>query len=286
MTEPTLQTEEHVLDTPNPTAFELKFDAPSIEVDADASTDPLRQRIVTAKMRRPTLEELKVREAKSRMEIVEANATEDSIVSEDERGNAWLFEKIGTEVKGYRISKSEPASKAEEWREATPDLLALLPSSHKAAFVRGMYKNVTAVLVEDEEEGVLLGGGETLPVDLKFGDPDSPFAVVRFEVPAPSETERTDYNQQAIDIRQPKGSRKSRNRIVSNLDVAVKFFDTLMTRPGASIEGDGCRATVQGKTLSETDGMGRLIFLSQIDPMYKRAVVGAALTRYSVKVQD
>jgi hypothetical protein len=274
-------------DTAAPETPEFKFDVANIEVDADASTDPTRQRIISARMRKPTLEELRVREEMTTTEIVEASATEDSIVANDERGNAKLFDKIASHVKGFRLP-GEPSSVTDEWRGA-PELLDKIPSSYKAAFVRGLYSKVTAKLIEDEDDGVLLGGDSVIPVELVFGDPDSPMFSVEFSVPEPTETERRDYAEKSVDIRQPKGGRKSRSRIVSNLTASIKFFDTLMQRPGADIIGklpDGVRATVQGKTFSEMTGLSRVVFLNQIDPMYKRAVVNAAISRFSAKVSD
>jgi hypothetical protein len=147
-----------------------------------------------------------------------------------------------------------------------------------------MYK-FTAKFVEDEDEGVTLGGSNTLPVDLIIGDEDEPAATIRFELPEPDETERVKFTSESTQLRQPKGGKKNRTRIVTDLKASVKFFDELMSRAGADIQG----ATVQGKSFAElasSNPMGREIFLKSIDPMYKRIVISAALSRYNAKVSD
>lgn len=268
---------------------EFKFDVKAVEVEADASSDPTVIRIISAKLRKPTKDELIKREAMSRTEIVEASATEDELEYEDSRANSYLFDKLVTEVKGFRL-KGEAPSASGEWRTADEKLLAVMPESYKAAFVKKMYSDVTAKLYDDGEEGVVLGGGEILPVDLIFGDEDNPAAVIRFDVPEPTESERRKYSNDAVKLRQPRGGRKSRNRIVSNLDASVRFFDELMRRPEADITSGSpdFKVTVVGRTFAESKSnpiaLGQ--FLDNIDPIYKRSVVTAAMAKYNVKVSD
>jgi hypothetical protein len=271
-----------------PVTPEFKFDVSNIEVDIDVSSTPGVVRIASARMRKPEKPILIRREEMTLTEIVEASATEEDIVVEDERGNAHLFDAIATHVKGFR-TPDEPKTAASEWREVTIELLEQIPSSFKAAFVRSMYR-VSAKIVESaEDEGFVLGGSDVLLVDFFVGDEEDPIAVVRFEVPEPTETERRGYAKDAVKLRQPKGSRKTRNRIISNLGVAVKFFDSLMTRSGADISfGEFGRATVQSKTFSEMSGspVSKAIYLESIDAIYKRLIVNAVMSRYNARVQD
>lgn len=271
---------------PTPTS-QFKLDVPTIEVDIDVSSDPHKLKVVSARMRRATKDELVKREAMSLTEFVEASATEDDIVVEEERGNSWLFDEVVTEVKGFRLPGESPEV-VKEFRPATSDLLNAIYPSYKAAFVKGAY-NVTAKFFEDDFEGVTLGGTETLPVDLIFGDEENALATIRFELPEPTDSERRTYGNEAVKLRQPKGSRKSRNRIISNLSASVRLFDVLMIREGASISmlDSATRVTVQGRTFAEsTTPMAKQVFIDAIDPLYKKAVLTAAMSKYNAKVQD
>jgi hypothetical protein len=273
---------------PTPTTPEFKLDASAIEVDIDVSSDPRKLRVVSARLRRATKEQLARREAMSLTEIVEANATEDDVVVESERGNAWLFDETVTAVKGFRLA-SESKELVKEFRPVTTELLDAIYPSYKSAFINGSY-NVAAKFFEDEDEGVALGGTETLPVNLVFGDEESPIITLRFELPEPTDTERRNYSNEAVKLRQPKGSRKSRNRIITNINAAVKLFDALMSREGADIyalDSSGHRVTVGGRTLEETKNpLARQMFLDGVDPIYKQKVVSAAMSKYNAKVQD
>jgi hypothetical protein len=264
--------------TPN-----FPLDTTKTEVDIDVSTTPGVLKIASARMNRANLTQLLKREEMSVTEIVEVNATEDEIVSDDERSNALLFDETVESVKGFRL-KGEPKEIVKEFRDATPELIAAIPSSYKNAFVKGAYK-ITAKFVDDIDEGVTLGA-ETLPVDLYVGDEENPICVIRFEVPSPKETERVAYQQDAVQLRQPKGSKRSRNRIVTNLKASVKFFDKLMERSDAEITSETHRVTVQKKTFAEATDLSKKLFIEAIDPIWKRAVVGAAMSKFSAKVQD
>lgn len=272
-------------DDPTP-AKSFPLDVPTIEVDIDVSSNPSVVKIVSARMRRATKDELAKREAMSLTEIVEANATEDDIVVEDERGNVFLFDTTVTAVRGFRL-KGEDKAVVKEFRTPSEELLGEIYPTYKSAFVKGAY-NVSAKMVDDDEEGVTLGGDETIPVNLTIGDEENPIIVIRFEVPEPSETERRNYSSKAVTLRQPKGSRKSRNRIISNIDAAVKLFDGLFAQSSASIEDEAGKfdVTVQGKTFAATSGMSRQLFIDAIDPIYKRHIVAAAMAKYNAKVQD
>jgi hypothetical protein len=265
----------------------FSLDVPNVEVQIDVSSNNEVQRVVAARMSKPKTDDMVKREAMTSTEIVEASTTEDEILIEEERGNVWLFDKIVTAVKGFRL-RSEDKSLATEWREATPELLDLIPSTYKAAFIRGMY-NTSAKLVETEDEGVVLGGDDILSVDFFVGGEEEPAAVIRLDIPEPSETERRKYASDAVRLRQVRGAKKSRNKIVANLGAAVKFFDALMQKPGADIRSanDQFDVVVGGSTFaSRANALTRQVFLDAIDPQYKRQIVGAAMSRYNAKVQD
>ena len=265
----------------------FKFDVASIEVDIDISTNPEVQRILSAKMRRATKDEHVKREAMSLVEFVEATATEEDINSDAQRANAWLFDQTATHVKGFRF-KAEPKEAANQWREVTPEVLSRIPREFKSSFVASQYDQVTAKFVETdtEDEGFVFGeDGDLLSVDLIFGDVENPMYVVRFSMPEPSETARKSYSSESVKVRQVKGSRKSRNRIVQNLAASVKFFKTLMSHPDATISDN---ATFADRTFDQakSNPIGKGQFLDGIDPIYQRFVVSALMSKYNAKVSD
>lgn len=283
--------ETRLISLPDSEQHQFKLDTPRIEVEIDVSSDPTRVAVVAARMRKPSKKELVKREAMQLTEIVEASATEDEIVVEETRGNAWLFNEICTHVKGFRLA-GEPKEMATEWREMTDELRDAIYSSYKSAFVRSIY-NINAKFTDsydDDGGGVVLGGTETLPVELTVGSEENPVATVLIELPEPTETERTKYQNDSVRLRQPKGSRKTRNRIVGNLEASVKFFDKLMSRDGAVITSGSpdTIVTVNGREFSDTAGsaIARMQFLDAIDPIYKRAIVNSAMSKYNAKVQD
>jgi hypothetical protein len=274
-----------------PATASFPLDVTKVEVDIDVSTSPKVQKILTARMTRPEKGDLVKREAMTVTEIVEATATEEKIDSDEERGNAWLFDRIVTEIKGVRLP-GEPERAAEEFRPADENILGLLPDSWKSKFVTGMYSKVKAEIFEAEEIGVLIGGSAAIPVDLRFGDEDNPFQVIRFDVPEPQETERRKYQKDSVELRQPKGSTKSRNRIVMHLDASIKYFDLLMRRPEADIRSmdEATRVTVTDVTFEQAKRSANPYaldqFLAAIDPIYKRMVVNEAMSKYNAKVSD
>jgi len=275
----TNNTEFNTTSAENP---KFKFDFANFESSINVSTDPTKPKIGSARMRKPSLAELITREEKSTTEIVEVNNTEDKINVEEDRGNAWLFRQIATHLKGFRL-KGEPKEAANEWREVSEELLAQIPAPYASAFIRGIYR-VTAKFVEDEDEGIVLGGTETLPVDLIVGSEEDPMFVIRFDIPAPSESELAEYAA-LTELRQPKTGSKNKSRIVVDLKQAARFFDRMMEKADAMISDN---ATVQGKTFAEVKAnpLSRATFLEAVDANYKRKVLAAAMSKYSAKVQD
>jgi hypothetical protein len=183
-------------------------------------------------------------------------------------------------VKGF-VLRGEAKELAKEWREASPELVSLIPSTYKAAFVRGM-RISTAKYIEEENDFVTLGGGDTLDVDLIIGYEDAPIGKVRFSVPEPTETERIKFSDQAMKYLQGRGRKRSA-RLVTNLRVCVEFFDQLMQRGGARIEG----GAVGGQEFSKASSpLSIKTFIEQINPIYKTKVVNAMMSKYNAKLQD
>jgi hypothetical protein len=257
---------------------QFEFDKGDFEVEINVSTNPEKEKLVSAKMRRSNLDEEIAREKKATIEYREVSSAEEEIVVLEEAANAELFNKVVLEVRGFRL-KDEPVDKAQEWRDAQP-LLSLIPSSFKNTFVRGS-RICSARFVEDEDDGVILGGNALLPVELIIGYEEDPLYVIKFELPEPEEKERIEFADKAMQFRTSRGKKKSA-RVVTDLNACVKFFDELMKR-GGTVEG----GTVQGKPYSEfKEGTSKAIFLESIHPIYKHRVINAALSKYNAKLQD
>lgn len=257
------------------------FDNASFEVEINVSTDPNKEKIVAARMRRSTLEEEIAREKKATIEYREVSSSEEEIVVLEEVANAELFDSIVTDLLGFRLKGDTPGS-AKEWREATPEILALIPSSWKSAFIRGSRICSTKFVETDEDDGVVLGGDSTLGVELIVGYEDNPQGVVTFEIPEPAESERIEFVDKATQFRQSRGRKRSA-KVVTDLRACVRFFDELMKRPGASING----ATFQGKTYAQcSEPLSKLAYLDSIHPSFKQRVINTALAKYNARLQD
>jgi hypothetical protein len=250
----------------------FKFDDPTFEVEIEAQGKP-----AFARLRKATLDEEIEREKNSSLEYREFSDTEEEIVVLEEKANAVLFNKTALEVKGFRIS-GEPKELVKDWRNAEPLLLSM-PSSYKSAFIRGT-RVCSAKFVEDDEDGIVLGGSALLPVDLIIGYEEEPDYTIRFELPEPTETERIAFGDKAMQFVTSK-TRKKSAKVVTDRKTCVEFFDKLIKRGGTVVGG-----TVQDKQYAEFQETGKLLFLDAILPIYKAKVVNAAMTKYSAKLSD
>jgi hypothetical protein len=229
-------------------------------------------------MRRPTNAELIIREREATFETKQVSANEIERVDNSTMPNARLFDKIVTEVKGYRL-KSEPREASDAFRVPSPELLAAIPTSHKNAFVDGLY--VADAEFIDEEDDFVVGGDVTLPVNFYIGDKDKPHATIRFELPECNEDEREKVGRRATQLRERTGSKLRHTVITTNLQASIDFFVDLMGRPGAYVSENG---KVNGVSFAEAPD--KRVWAAGIDPVFMTIIVGAAFSRYAAKRQD
>lgn len=261
----------------------LPLDRGSFEVEINVSTSPEREKIVAARLRRPTLEEEVEREQRSATEIRPSGKDGEEYHSDAEAADADLFDRVAVAVKGFRLA-GEPKEAASEWREPSPELKSLIPSNWKALFVRGVRSGEAEISpgLEDDED-VVLGASETISVDYFFpSKEDAQFKVV-FEVPTPTERERQKFTDEVLRVIYGTRGKKS-SKIVTNLKASVAFFDSLMRRPSARVVG----ATVQGQSFEQMSAspLSLAVFLGGIDPLTKAKVVAAALSKFNARLRD
>lgn len=269
-------TKETVL-TPRERVFD--FAKASFEGEINVSTNPKKVKLHQARMRRATNEELVMRERESTFETKQVSSTESERLDNNTGPNARLFDKVVTELKGYRL-KSEDPSLSREFRTPTPELLAAIPSNHKSRFVEGMYI-VDAEFVDENEDETVLGGDMVLPVDFFIGFQDDPSSIVRFELPECDEDERSKFEKRANQLRDVAGSRMRHSKVVTNLQASIDFFVDLMNRPGASVSENG---VVNGVSFSQAPD--KRAWASQLDPVYMSLIINTAFTKYNAKRQD
>jgi hypothetical protein len=256
----------------------LALDPQVFEIDLNVGSEA-KPKIASARLRAPLAEEDFEYAKQTSTEYRDAGNEENEIVVDDERASVNLFDKCVTHVKGF-VLRGEDKSLGEEWRDAEP-IKQHIHSTWKAAFVRGM-RIASAKFVEDEGDFVVLGGGDVIEVDFIVGHENNPIGAAKFFIPEPEESERVKFGDQSIKFLQGRGRKKS-SRIVTNLKACVDFFDLLMDRPGAMIEG----GTVGGKTFDKCESpISKKIFLAGINPVYKARIINAAMAKYNARLQD
>ncbi len=262
----------------NPVDTVFDFSQSQYEIELDVSPNPERVKLTAAKMRRPTAPELIAREKESTFESRQVSATESERVEPETNPNARLFKKIVTEVKGYRL-KSESKELSQQFREPSPELLSLIPSTHQSRFVESIY--IADAKFSDDEDDVVLGGDVVLPVDLIIGYKEDPISIIRFELPEPPESRFDRFMRNSSSQREVGGSRKRHIKIVTNLRASIEFFVELITQSGASVSDNGLVNGVAFK-----DATDKRKWALGIDPIYMTLILNAAFSKYNAKRQD
>lgn len=252
------------------------FGKADFEGEINVGTEASKPKYVAARMRKPSHEELIVREREATFEARDLGGQEIERLDNSLKPSARLFDKVVTETRGYRL-RSEAKDTSKEFRTPSEELLKNIPSGHKARFIDGMYI-ADAVLVDDDDD-FAVGGEATLKVDLIIGRKDDPVAVIRFELPEPQESERERFTKKASQLRENL-SAKTR-KLVTNLKASIEFFVDLMSRDGASVSSNGL---VNGVSFQDADDVRN--WASQVDPMYMQLIIGTAFARYNAKLRD
>ncbi|HEX5081674.1 MAG TPA: hypothetical protein VFY40_06500 [Blastocatellia bacterium] len=227
------------------------FDAEFIAVPFNARPDAPKPKIVYHKLRKPTLQQLKDREAQSKTELVSLNDREDEENADNWTATINLWERLIEGVKGYQGGT--------DWRELTAQEKAEMKPDHKYRAVVQMYAGSVMVEYGDEDADVPIGA-ETWTIRHEIGAGKEPDFVVRHTLREPNEAEREKFKS-ARRISYVRG-KHTRTRINTNLQAYCDLYDALVL----SIEG----ATVGGAPLTTAN---RKAFLAQIDAPWKRKIV-------------
>jgi hypothetical protein len=265
-------------DAPKP----INLGPKKFEVSINVSPNDTEKVIVSARLNRPDLS-ADIEFTKSSGTVSkDAGGSEEQIILSDGGASSKLFDGAVESVKGY-LFDGESDDTAEKWREVDETLKEMIPHNHKHAFVRGMRLSYARYLGTVSRKGFVLGGGGTLPVELVIGTKEAPLGSARFEVPEPEETERIDFENNATQFLQGIGEKRGLTRQVTDMKLCVEFFDKLMLRRSARIEG----GHVGGQAYENcSNDVSRKAFLAGIDPHYKVKVIGAALVKYAARLQD
>jgi hypothetical protein len=260
-----LQTEDSAVEELNTTtenkSYEMDKQFIQVQIKIGASKKPY-----THIFRKPTFDEEEAREKKMPLVSSDLGKIEgedaSSMSLDDEPANVYLYDKILLAVKGYAMKPGEKASDEEISADSEIDSVLgkktvreLIPSSHKATAILGMFPSKFEVEVgEDGEEDFTfaLGGGREWTVKQEIGGRvkqedgslSKPNFEIRYTFREPTESERKKFRTQAfsaIMTRDPKtGTTKERRSTM--LRVIRDLFDNLIV----SIEG----ATVGGKEIN------------------------------------
>lgn len=259
--------------------LQFQFDQETFEVTLNVSGNPEREKLVSFKLGAPTAAQELERERSSYTEIIDRGKDGEKYESHKEEASGNLFDKICQFVKGVRL-KGEPPEVGESYREATPDLLSRIPADWKTKVIDGLH--VGECEVQDLEDDVILGDDLTTTVNFYFPNKDDAQFTMTFEVPTPTERERTKFTDEVLKYVAGR-TRKQASRMSFNLQSSVDFFDNLMKRPGAGIVG----GTVGGRTFFEaSDPIAKQAFLDAINPTIKARVVGTAINKFNARLQD
>ena len=228
------------------------LDAEYIEVAFNARPGADRPVEVGHRLRRPTLLELQTREHETSLEIVETNAREEQIVTDDETANVNLWNKLILSINGYRgISDWKPISDQEK---------ALMRPSHKTKAIQAMYLGTASVMAEEDE--ISLGSDTWIIRHLIGPNPEMPAYEIRHVLREPTETERLKYKRSASKVSFIRGAKRPRTKITQDLNAYVQIYDQLIQ------EMHG--VTVQDKEWGQLD---KSAFVAHLDPIWKRMVV-------------
>lgn len=239
------------------------FDAETRTIQFNGKPNSDKPVIVTHVLRKPTLGELLEHEAQTVREVQEVNKNEDRIVSDTEKANANLWDKLILKIQGYRGFDQE--------REPSADEKAQMRPGHKSTAVLAMY-DATAE-VEDTEDGLGLSG-DKWRIKHGIGPNETPDFTVYHILREPNEDERIKFKRTQSSQSLIRG-KKTRIKLAATLKAHVELYDALLD----GIEG----GTVNGETYSAAN---REAFIKAIDPFWKRQVVAALMDSLEAALLD
>lgn len=225
---------------------------------ADPKKPQSTPKMVSHKLRRPTLEEI-IEWEKSQVahEQIEVSARENQILFDDGKGDARLWDKIILEVQGYDFGNGDL-----NWRTLDTDQKAKMALGHKTTAISGLYQ-ATATVREGDSEGVIFDQQEWV-IDQEIGSPESPFLVTH-TLREPTEPEIRKFNNASSSTVQIKGSRKRHHKVTTHIKTHIDLYNTLILK-------------------IETGG--KEIGQQVIDPLFKRQVIATLMSALQGQLQD
>jgi len=240
------------------------FDNTTHEVAFNARPNSDKPLIVHHRLRRPTIGELQDREKMLSLEMIE-NGREEQIITHEEAANSNLWDKIVTDVKGYKGFN--------DWTPLDAQGKASVRPSHKSVAIRAMYLG-SATIVSDDEEVSITANNWTVRHTIG-ADPDNPLYEIFHTMREPSQIEHQKFKNTASKMSIIRGAKNPRTKIAQDLRAYADLYDALIQ--------DVSGATVGGKTWDESNRQG---FVSAIDPVWKRMVVQTLMSTIDAALLD
>lgn len=253
------------------------FDAETNEIKINVAPQGKRPLVTVHELAKPTLEQLVTREQQSTYETEEVAKDEDVIRANDDKANANLYHAIVRKVQGYDF---EDGVSPDSLRDITEEQAKALPSPHKSAAIRGLYVTSAELVYDEEATSFRVSLDQEIEVKQSIGLGDPAEFELSWKLKEPTDAQRAKYRDNAMQVRNVRGARRARSRVVSNLRAAVEAFDALVISCAGGRLADG---TVLARDLDE---VSRRRFIAAIDPVFKRAVVSAAMNAQEASLQD
>lgn len=263
------------------------FSYPTMRVPINTAQPGKTPVYATHVVRVPDLEQLIEREKQSKYETVELSRTEDIIQADDDLANKNLFAAIADTFDGYVFEKFNgdksdrkamlafKRERARETRQAS-EFLDDIPMGHKRAVLQAVHAVNAEVEVDEEFDFVDLSSDDpNMRITCEIGSKSRPDYTLTFIMRKPEEDEISRYKRVVAEVRSVKGSRKARQRIVTNTRAGIEAFDLLFV----SVEGGAI-----GERASESCSKAELI--KAIKPIIKGAVARAAMSHASADSSD
>lgn len=253
------------------------FDAETTEIRINVAPQGKRPLEVVHILAKPTLDQLVTREQQSTYETEEVARDEDVIRANDDKANANLYHATVREVQGYDFGDSLATDKL---RALTEEQAKSIPTPHKSAAVRGLYITQAELVYDEDATSFRIGSDQEVQVKQSIGQGDPAEFELLWTLREPSDAQRAKYRENAMQVRNVRGARKARSRVVSNLRASVEAFDALVLTCAGGKLADG---TVLAR---DTDEVSRKRFINSIDPVFKRAVVSVAMNAQEASLSD
>ena len=242
----------------------FEFDEQTHIVSFPATTKKGNTRVVSHRLRKPTLEELNERESLIKYETVKINSRETEARTDQSAADARLWERIIEAVRGYDGS--------EEWRELEDAAKSRFNPSHKSDAVTLLYAMKSEIYGDDDFVPI---GPSDWTVKQEIGANRDPDFVVYHVLREPTEEERQRYNRGKSSTAYVAGTRREEARMRTYLKASVELYDALIQEiKGGTVEGEAFSASNRKK------------FLFAVDPLMKRDALQTLLGALEAQMSD